>query len=713
MSCRWQKLFSWDEATAHFAHKEGIVFCFGVAEAFCEELPPYLPLATELLPISHPDQISEALSPEVHRCAFLVDWQDAAQRRLREFLREVRIKYSQLPICVMLLPNSENVPTDLLADGTIDSLVSERSAPYVGAVLCHALLQSQRLADLEAQCQWLAERSERDPLTGLFNHGKITAELDDEFRKTKRTGEPLSALMLDIDHFKTLNDTYGHRVGDQVLRDLARRIKSSIRETDIVGRYGGEEFLFVLPSTNLEGAINLAEKVRRDVEQQTFQIDKLELYLTVSIGVASTMFEDVQNADHLVRLSDRALYFAKESGRNAVACAHEQVSLSEYDLRQRQRRPPSVYGPTIALCTNDRALHEKFVEIASANSYLLLSFEKPNEFFGAVEAYGPEIAIVDEAHEQVGHEFIRQLGARLHTQRVMIGIVKGQEQTPASQYKGIDFFLDTQCSASNLKETLELAIACANLERELIQTRQQLTHASQRQKHFERLATLGKMAGQLLDETALFVKQFEESVLQEKSSTPTSSIAQKIASELEQLHDRLRLLYTEKASLARKRLPLAAFVNRLTRSFTSEGPLGQSLGINIANQIGEDVEIYVDEELFAQALREVIANSIEAMPASGTLYFLATKDREGTTLTMIDEGEGIKEEIRSKIYEPFFTTRHGRGARGLGVPIAAAIIAEHGGTLQYRRAAPGTATIIWIPSGDEERTFRISRGMKK
>lgn len=160
-----------------------------------------------------------------------------------------------------------------------------------------------------------------DELTGLYNRRYLNERLIEEVERARRYKYPISCLMLDLDHFKDVNDTYGHQVGDLVLVELGRILKNSTRVVDITARYGGEEFLIVLPMTNLKGAQTLAERIRRNVELYRFGED-LSLRITISIGCAELdpSRGDEMDPDLLIQLADKALYEAKKK-RNCVACA--------------------------------------------------------------------------------------------------------------------------------------------------------------------------------------------------------------------------------------------------------------------------------------------------------------------------------------------------------------------------------------------------------
>jgi diguanylate cyclase (GGDEF)-like protein len=159
----------------------------------------------------------------------------------------------------------------------------------------------------------------RDSLTDLFNHRHSVELVAQELARVGRYASGLSLLMLDLDHFKRINDEHGHPVGDTILRDVASLLKDMLRAVDSVGRYGGEEFLVLLPHTSAEEARQTAERVRRTVERHRFLAGPQELHITVSVGVASYPAPGIDSPAALIREADQALYRAKEGGRNRVA----------------------------------------------------------------------------------------------------------------------------------------------------------------------------------------------------------------------------------------------------------------------------------------------------------------------------------------------------------------------------------------------------------
>ncbi|MCC7357909.1 MAG: diguanylate cyclase [Anaerolineales bacterium] len=163
----------------------------------------------------------------------------------------------------------------------------------------------------------LQVQSVTDGLTGLFNRRHTFVLAEREFQRARRFGRSLSALMFDIDHFKLVNDIYGHAAGDQVLAEVANRIRIGTRSIDIPGRYGGEEFVLLLPETELPGAVLLAERLRRRIAGQPITTVGGRLEVTVSLGVATSSAE-VPDVNALVNQADANLYLAKKAGRNRV-----------------------------------------------------------------------------------------------------------------------------------------------------------------------------------------------------------------------------------------------------------------------------------------------------------------------------------------------------------------------------------------------------------
>ena len=180
---------------------------------------------------------------------------------------------------------------------------------------------AERTADLAAANEQLEELATSDPLTQLANRRRFAYVLDDEWRRGKRANTPLALLMIDVDFFKRYNDTHGHPAGDECLRRVAHAIDTAAHRTsDLASRYGGEEFAVVLAATDLSGATIVAESIRRGVEALRIPHGASDAgaYVTVSVGVAVVTPAAGNSSEELVASADKALYRAKDAGRNRV-----------------------------------------------------------------------------------------------------------------------------------------------------------------------------------------------------------------------------------------------------------------------------------------------------------------------------------------------------------------------------------------------------------
>lgn len=182
----------------------------------------------------------------------------------------------------------------------------------------------QQLAEINVLQARLSEQANRDPLTGLYNRRYLDSTLDRELARCQREGQPLSLMLIDLDHFKQTNDTYGHQAGDEVLRQLADMLGAQARMGDVACRYGGEEFLLLLPTMSQAAALEKAERWRTEFSQNVIVFGEFRLQATLSIGVASYPAHGT-TAQGLIRSADQALYLAKSGGRNCVVVCTPRV----------------------------------------------------------------------------------------------------------------------------------------------------------------------------------------------------------------------------------------------------------------------------------------------------------------------------------------------------------------------------------------------------
>lgn len=189
------------------------------------------------------------------------------------------------------------------------------------------LVRRQELADERRRVRELERQALVDGLTGLANRRFCADELTKEVARAQRFGEPLALVLIDIDDFKHVNDRWGHPTGDDVLKTFASTLQTNVREIDLAGRWGGEEFVLLLPGTDLEGGHELAERLRSALLHKVFlTLEGQSLHVTASFGIAA--FPEAGTQEQLVAAADSALYLAKRSGKDRVAVAPPLVARS-------------------------------------------------------------------------------------------------------------------------------------------------------------------------------------------------------------------------------------------------------------------------------------------------------------------------------------------------------------------------------------------------
>ncbi|MCL5024870.1 MAG: diguanylate cyclase [Nitrospirae bacterium] len=248
---------------------------------------------------------------------------DISGREVCRYLRKSR-NTNGIPIIMLTVKDKVTDRVAGLAAGADDYLPKPYSYLELNARI-YACLRTKALRDeLEKKNKQMAAVLERaklladtDPLTNLFNRRSFEVILEHEFRQVVRFPFPLSCLMIDIDHFKRVNDMYGHRAGDTVLVQTARIFKSALRRSDAAARWGGEEFLILLPQTENAGAVKVAQKLLKKVSVHRFS-GLPDESITVSIGVAGLPDPCINSGESLVNAADRAMYEAKRRGRNTV-----------------------------------------------------------------------------------------------------------------------------------------------------------------------------------------------------------------------------------------------------------------------------------------------------------------------------------------------------------------------------------------------------------
>jgi two-component system, chemotaxis family, response regulator WspR len=229
---------------------------------------------------------------------------------------------AEIPIIVLSTKEDPITKSQAFAEGANDYLVK---LPDRIELVARIRYHSRAYRTLTA----LREQATRDALTGVWNRRMIFDTLEREVARAEREHTPLSVVMADLDKFKSINDRFGHQTGDAVLQQASRRLSACVRTYDHIGRYGGEEFLIVLPNCNGDQARDLGERLRRSVSGTPMTVEGKELDVTCSFGIACTDTSKGDTVGALVHAADEALYLAKQAGRNCVQVSLPTVLLTE------------------------------------------------------------------------------------------------------------------------------------------------------------------------------------------------------------------------------------------------------------------------------------------------------------------------------------------------------------------------------------------------
>ena len=255
---------------------------------------------------------NELLNQEEEYALYLIDFV-LPNMSGEQVILELRKRYKYALIIAISAIDNQKIISNILSSGADDYIIKPFNENIFMARLKANIRTFVLLQELKDKNLALEEMVKIDGLTNLYNHKYVVERLDEEIKRAQRYNKKISIIMLDIDNFKLINDDYGHQFGDTVLKKISEELKCTIRTIDIVGRYGGEEFIVILPETDLQSAVKLAERLRIKISNIKFK--EKNVRVTISGGVAELEKETVFE---LIGKSDILLYKAKENGRNRI-----------------------------------------------------------------------------------------------------------------------------------------------------------------------------------------------------------------------------------------------------------------------------------------------------------------------------------------------------------------------------------------------------------
>ena len=236
-----------------------------------------------------------------------------------DFMAKMNEKQLEVPVVVITGKGDEMIASQVIQRGAYDYLPKSRiSKKSLGRIIHNTMEKFRMKTEIKQAMEKMAELSTKDELTDLYNRRYFMDFTEREVTGAARYGQDLSLLLLDLDFFKQINDTYGHPAGDATLKQTARLLKKSIRKYDLACRYGGEEFAVIMPNTGLTDARNFCERLRKKIENATVRYESEKIRYTVSIGLAQFNPEIDKSIAHLIKRADDGLYAAKQQGRNQV-----------------------------------------------------------------------------------------------------------------------------------------------------------------------------------------------------------------------------------------------------------------------------------------------------------------------------------------------------------------------------------------------------------
>lgn len=635
------------------------------------------------------------------------------KKLLNTLTSRIRETLSEIPVILVSEAPCEKPNLHLLLPPAETIVYYDMPAAHLALVLRSVTRTAFTIQELIRSNRTLNEISITDALTGLHNRGYMIDRLSLEFKRAGRNNEPLSCLMIDLDHFKQVNDTYGHKFGDIVLQATSSRLKLLMREIDIFGRYGGEEFLIILPNTNLEGAGMLAEKLRQGLEESSITHDCFSLLVTASFGVASTELSEVITADHLLQLSDRALYRAKEGGRNRVCVSGQRepiVSSGQQKSQSQRMKETNPARALVSLVSSDPASLPLLAILNETPDIELDIFRSSQSFFQGSKEQETNLVLIDQRGTDFdGLEFCKVL--KEHIQELFIPVLillpEGDDGLDEKAMEaGADEILIGTPNSRELLARIHSMVHMKELHDRWRNTYHNLTMTRTRLVKVERLTALGEMATGIAHDfnnvlsailgRSQLIRQKVESEEIRHSLEVIEKAANDGAATIRRIQDFSR------SSVEQDYVPLDIGQTvrdciQMTRTRWKDEAEMKGVAYRLLTNFDEPMLVRGSPVELREVVTNLILNALDATSEGGTLSFSASVVEGEVCARFEDTGDGIDEDIIERVFDPFFSTKKGEGT-GLGLSVAYGIIARHNGRIECSsKKGEGTTFRIYLP----------------
>jgi diguanylate cyclase (GGDEF)-like protein len=636
---------------------------------------------------------------------------------LNGLIQDLKERFPYVPV-VFIAEDCGNSVVSAPLTATLDAVCFKKMQPqYMAATLRGIIRSTFVIQELMLSNQKLNEISITDSLTALANRGYMMDRLSLEFKRANRNREPLSCLMIDIDHFKSINDTYGHRFGDVILQGVAKRLSALIRETDIFGRYGGEEFVLVLPHTDTNGAEFLAEKLRAGLEAEEMRHECFAVHVTASFGVACTENSDVIAADHLLQLADRALYEAKESGRNRVCIAgikNASETQSHTDAEADKDASSVLAAPSttrIDILTNRPDRGPLVRSIEQSPLYETAIFAKSEDFLDAFRTTSPSILVVDERNcDTPAIDLCNRIKLQIKDLFIPLILLTNRDDEAFYQIAlgaGADSIIPENRPPVDFMAHLAMLSRLKEVHDRWHDTFRELTLARTRLVKAERLNALGEMASgvahdfnnilsAILGRTQYLLQHVNDPLLK-RDLDVIERAANDGAATIRRIQEFARMTTDGTYQI----VDMAQIVRdcvQMTRTRWKDASELRGIRYTIEMRLPEPLTIFGTPTELREVIINLIMNALDAMPEGGKLFFDGhVVENSIVSLTVSDTGIGMDEEVQKRIFDPFFSTKKGEGT-GLGLSVAYGIVMRHNGRIDCSsRKGQGTTFRIQIP----------------